>query len=57
MVRMDNKVALRFTFISEPEKPVVTVQVPRDMLFQEALVLAAKKQGKDPGLLSATYPA
>jgi hypothetical protein len=57
MVRVDNKVALRFTFISEPEQPVVTVQVPKDMLFQEALVLAAKKQGKDPGLLSATYPA
>ncbi len=57
MVRMDNKVALRFTFISDPEKPVVTVQVPKDMLFQEALVLAAKKQGKDPGILSATYPA
>jgi hypothetical protein len=27
------------------------------MLFQEALVLAAKKQGKDPSILSATYPA
>lgn len=57
MVRMDNKVTLRFTFISEPEKPVVTVQVPKEMLFQEALVLAAKKQGKDPTILTATYPA
>jgi hypothetical protein len=57
MARMDSKVTLRFTFISEPEKPVVTVQVPKEMLFQEALVLAAKKQGKDPGVLSATYPA
>ena len=50
------KVTLRFTFISDADKPVVTVQVPKDMLFQEALVLAARKQEKDPSLLSATYP-
>ena len=56
MARMDDKVTLRFTFISDPERPVVTVQVPKDMLFQEALVLAAKRQGKDPSQLNATYP-
>ncbi|MCK4949448.1 MAG: hypothetical protein KAS60_05100 [Thermoplasmata archaeon] len=47
---------LRFIFISDPEKPVVTLKVPNDMLFQEALVMAAKKQDKDAGVLSATYP-
>ena len=57
MAGKDDKVTLRFTFISDAEKPVVTVQVPSEMLFQEALVLAARKQGKDPSILSATYPA
>jgi hypothetical protein len=47
---------LRFVFISDPEKPVVTLKVPDTMLFQEALVMAAKKQGKDAGILTATYP-
>lgn len=50
-------VTLRFIFISEPDKPVVTVKVPDSMLFQEALVIAAKQQNKDPTILSATYPA
>ena len=47
---------LRFIFISDAEKPVVTLKVPNEMLFQEALVMAAKKQNKDAGILSATYP-
>ncbi len=47
---------LRFIFISDPEKPVVTLKVPNEMLFQEALVMAAKKQDKDAGVLSATDP-
>jgi hypothetical protein len=47
---------LRFIFISDPEKPAVTLKVPNEMLFQEALVMAAKKQEKDAGVLSATYP-
>ncbi|MFQ6127611.1 MAG: hypothetical protein ACE5QW_01725 [Thermoplasmata archaeon] len=47
---------LRFIFISDPEKPVVTLKVPNEMLFQEALVMAAKKQNKDASILSATYP-
>ncbi|MCK4456613.1 MAG: hypothetical protein KAW39_02620 [Thermoplasmata archaeon] len=47
---------LRFIFISDPEKPVVTLKVPNEMLFQEALVMAAKKQDKDAAVLSATYP-
>jgi len=34
---------LRFIFISEAEKPTVSVTVPEDMLFQEAFVLASKK--------------
>jgi hypothetical protein len=47
---------LRFVFISDPEKPVVTLRVPDTMLFQQALVMAAKKQGKDASILTATYP-
>ena len=47
---------LRFIFISEAEKPTVSVTVPEDMLFQEAFVLASKKLAKDAGILSATYP-
>jgi hypothetical protein len=47
---------LRFIFISDPEKPVVTLKIPNEMLFQEALVMAAKKQDKDATILSATYP-
>jgi hypothetical protein len=47
---------LRFVFISDPEKPVVTLKVPDTMLFQQALVMAAKKQGKDASILTATYP-
>ncbi len=47
---------LRFIFISDPDKPVVTLKVPDVMLFQEALVMAAKKQGKDPSIVTATYP-
>jgi hypothetical protein len=47
---------LRFVFISDPEKPVVTLKVPDTMLFQQALVMAAKKHGKDAGILTATYP-
>lgn len=47
---------LRFIFISDPEKPVVTLKIPNEMLFQEALVMAAKKQDKDASILSATYP-
>ncbi len=50
------KTTLRFVFISDPDKPVVTLKVPETMLFQEALVMAAGKQGKDPGILTATYP-
>jgi len=49
-------VTLRFIFISEAEKPVVALKVPDDMLFQEALVMAAKKQGKDASVLTATFP-
>jgi hypothetical protein len=47
---------LRFVFISDPEKPVVTLKVPDTMLFQQALVMAAKRQGKEAGILTATYP-
>lgn len=47
---------LRFVFISDPEKPVVTLKVPDTMLFQQALVMAAKRQGKDASILTATYP-
>jgi len=49
-------VTLRFIFISDAEKPVVALKVPDDMLFQEALVMAAKKQGKDASVLTATFP-
>src|SRR5881296_1067208 len=49
-------ITLRFIFISEADKPTVTLKVPEDMLFQEAFVLAAKRQGKDAGILTATYP-
>src|SRR2546428_10422016 len=49
-------ITLRFIFISEADKPAVTLKVPEDMLFQEAFVLAAKRQGKDAGILTATYP-
>ena len=48
---------IRFIFISEVDKPVVSLKVPSTMLFQEALVIAAKRQGKDPNILSATFPA
>ncbi len=47
---------LRFVFISDPEKPVVSLKVPNAMLFQEALVMAAKRQGRDPSILTATFP-
>jgi hypothetical protein len=47
---------LRFVFISDPEKPVVSLKVPGSMLFQEALVMAAKRQGKDPTVITATFP-
>lgn len=47
---------LRFVFISDPDKPVVTLRVPESMLFQEALVMAASRQGKDASILTATYP-
>jgi hypothetical protein len=50
------KTTLRFVFISDPEKPVVTLRVPDTMLFQEALVMAARKQGKDASILTATFP-
>jgi len=49
-------ITLRFIFISESDKPAVTLKVPEEMLFQEAFVLAAKRQGKDAGILTATYP-
>ena len=49
-------VTLRFIFISEAAKPVVALKVPDDMLFQEALVMAARKQGKDATVLTATFP-
>jgi len=48
--------ALRFIFISEADKPVVSITSPEDMLFQEVFVMAAKKLGKDAAVLSATYP-
>jgi len=50
------QVTLRFVFISDAEKPVVTLKVPDTMLFQEALVMAAKKQDKDASILTSTYP-
>ena len=49
-------ITLRFIFISEADKPAVTLKVPEEMLFQEAFVLAAKRQGKDAGIMTATYP-
>jgi hypothetical protein len=57
MAWKDSVVTLHFTFISEPQKPVVTIQVPKWLLFQESLALAARKQGKDPTILSPIYPA
>jgi hypothetical protein len=56
MVGKDGIVTLHFTFISEPQKPVVTIQVSKEIPFRESLVLAAKKQGKDPSVLSPIYP-
>jgi len=50
------QVSLRFIFISDPDKPVVSLWVPEDMLFQEAFVMAGKKLKKDASVLSATYP-
>ena len=47
---------LRFIFISEPNRPVVTITLPGSRLFQEAFVMAAKEQGKDPSNLTCTYP-
>lgn len=47
---------LRFIFISEADRPVVALRVPEDMLFQEAFVAAAKRQGKDATVLTATFP-
>lgn len=54
---MPAMINLRFIFISDPEKPVVGLKVPETMLFQEALVLASKRQNKDPTMLTATHPA
>ena len=50
------QITLRFIFISDPDKPTVTLKVPETMLFQEALVMAARRQGKDASILTATYP-
>ncbi len=50
------QITLRFIFISDADKPVVALRVPEDMLFQEAFVTAAKKQGKDASVLTATLP-
>ncbi len=47
---------LRFIFISEPDRPVVTITLPGSRLFREAFVMAAKEQGKDPSNLTCTYP-
>ena len=49
-------VTLRFIFISEPERPVVTITLPGSRLFREAFVMASKEQGKDPSNLTCTYP-
>jgi hypothetical protein len=51
------KTTIRFVFISEPERPIVTLSVPEDMVFDEALALAANSRNKDPTTLSTTYPA
>jgi len=51
-----NQTTLRFIFISEADKPVVSIKVPGDMLFQEAFVMAAKSRDKDASILTATYP-
>ena len=50
------QITLRFIFISDADKPTVTLKIPENMLFQEALVMAAQRQGKDAGILTATYP-
>ncbi len=50
------QVTLRFIFISEADKPVVALKVPEEMLFQEAFVIAAKRQNKDASVLTATFP-
>ena len=55
-VPVRGQTTLRFVFISDPDKPVVTLKIPDSMLFQEALVMAAKRQGKDASILTATYP-
>ena len=49
-------VTMRFIFISEPERPVVTITLSGNRLFREAFVTAAKEQGKDPSNLTCTYP-
>lgn len=51
------KTTVRFVFISEPERPIITLNVPPDMPFDEALALAANSRGKDAATLSTTYPA
>ncbi|UCD91910.1 MAG: hypothetical protein JSV43_06655 [Methanobacteriota archaeon] len=50
------QVMLRFIFISDADRPTVALKVPDEMLFQEALVMAAKKQGKDSSVVTATFP-
>jgi hypothetical protein len=50
------QVTLRFIFISEADKPVVALKVPEEMLFQEAFVIASKRQNKDASVLTATFP-
>jgi len=49
-------VTMRFIFISEPNRPVVSITLPGNRLFQEAFIMAAKEQGKDPSNLTCTYP-
>jgi len=57
MAGYKKEVTLNFTFISEPEKPMVSLCVSKEIQFQETLILAAKKHGKDPSVLRPIYPA
>lgn len=57
MTGYKREVTLKFTFISDPGKPMITLQVPREIPFEETLILAAKKHGKDPSVLRPIYPA
>ena len=56
MAKLAESVTLRFVFISDADKPVVSIRIPGDMPFMEALAIAARRQGKEVSQLAATFP-